>query len=453
MANIIQTALRELTYGEKLSSNDCNVPLLLFKLNSLKTTWCVIGILTVVCGCNLNGSKKKPVSDTLEYIAPVPDQLSNEEYNWYNEILTSYFDSMLLTKNFNGAVLVAKAGNVLYEKYSGNIHVNKDEPITDSTSFQLASTSKTFTAVAILRLVQENKLKLTDTLGKFFPGLPYYGITVKMLLNHHSGLPNYLYFIADSVWDKHQNVTNQDVLDLLFSLQPPAVFEPGSRFNYNNSNFVLLALIIEKLTGKSYADYMNSKFFKPLHMDHTFVFTAADSARATPSYNYNNRLWQNDFLEMTYGDKNIYSTPRDLLKWDQALYTDQLINKQLKDSAFAPYIFNRESLPAVHNYGLGFHLMLTPTGKKVIFHFGRWHGFNAAFSRLTDEKATIIILGNKFNRNIYHTALEAYNLFGSYLPHHDVEDEEQDGQAEHKKYGLHKTYKKKMPSKSVKSKK
>lgn len=360
---------------------------------------------------------------------------------------------MLLTKSFNGSILVAKGGNILYEKYFGNIHLNKNEAITDSTTFHLASASKTFTAIAVLRLIQENKLKLNDSLGKFFPGFPYYGITVKMLLNHHSGLPNYLYFIADSVWNKHLYVSNKDVLNLLYTIQPSAVFSAGARFNYCNTNFVLLALIIEKLSGKPYPEYMKTKFFKPLQMNHTFVFTASDSAMATPSYTYNNNLWQNDFLEMTYGDKNIYSTPRDLLKWDQALYTEQLVNKQLKDSAFTPSIFNKDSMPTVHNYGLGFHLMLARSGKRVLFHFGRWHGFNAAFSRLTDEKATIIIVGNKFNRNIYQAAADAYNIFGYYFPHPDTEDEEQNLLSEQNKGGLIKSNKKGPLSKSVKSKK
>ncbi len=378
--------------------------------------------------------KKKPANDSLEYVAPATIPISKEELNHYHEILLEYFDSMLLTDHFNGGILVAKAGNILYENYKGNIHLGKTEPITDSTSFHIASTSKPFTSVAVLRLVQENKLSLNDSLNKFFPEIPYSGITVKMLLNHHSGLPNYIYFIPASEWDQHKYVTNKDVLNLLDSLKPPPVFSAGSGFNYCNTNFVLLALIIEKITGMPYPVYMKSKYFVPLHMDHTFVFTAGDSARSTPSYNYNSSLWPNDFLEMTYGDKNIYTTPRDLLKWDQALYTDQIINKRWEDSAFTPSIFHsKNSLPAFHNYGLGFHLTITPTGKKVIFHFGRWHGFNAAFSRLTDEKVTIIILGNKFTRSIYNTAYAAYNLFGNYFPESDIEDDEQETLIEQKK--------------------
>lgn len=382
----------------------------------MKTTIFLITLVTLFCSCH-NNDTKKISDDTINYIPPPIELLSTSEIKYFRDTLTTYFDSMLLERGFNGSILVAKKGNILYEKYAGKRDLREPVPVTDSTSFHLASTSKTFTGIAILRLVQEKKLSLNDSLTKFFPGLPYQGITVKMLLDHHSGLPNYLYFISNSSWDKNKKVYNQDVLDLLYSLQPRIDFIAGTKFSYSNTNFVLLAMIIEKITGKTFPDYMRLKYFIPLNMNHTYVFTISDSAKATPSFNYNSRFWENDFLEMTYGDKNIYSTPRDLLKWDQALYTDYLIDKQLKDSAFTSTIFStKDTMPVKHNYGLGFRLMFSPSGKKVIYHFGRWHGFNAAFSRLTDEQVTIIILGNKFSRSIYNAAYSAYNIFGDYIP-------------------------------------
>lgn len=283
--------------------------------------------------------------------------------------------------------------------------------MTPSTAFHVASTSKPITAIAILRMVQEKKLSLNDSLSKFFPDLAYPGITIEMLLNHRSGLPNYVYFISNSDWDKTKNVTNNDVLKLLYTAQPKRSYPAGTRFNYCNTNYVLLALIIEKISGEKFPAYMKKNIFDPLQMTNTFVFTSADSARATPSFYFNRSYYQNDFLDETYGDKNVYTTARDLLKFDQALYTDQVISKALLDSAFTPYSFERKS---IHNYGLGWHLLLLPNGKKVIYHFGRWHGFNAAFARLTDEKVTIIITGNKFTYNIYNTAHKCYDIFGDY---------------------------------------
>lgn len=387
----------------------------------MKNILYTIFLLTVVSGCNLGSPETKKPEDSLDYYPPTPAELSKEEFRYYQRILPAWFDSLLNFRGFNGAILVAKNGAVLYEKYTGKTDLREKEPLTDSTAFHLASSSKPFTAVAILRMVQENKLSLNDSLGKFFPGFPYTGITVQMLLNHRSGLPNYVYFIPNSKWDKKKYVTNNDVLQLLYSERPNKSFTAGTRFSYSNTNYVLLALIVEKISGKSFPEYMQQKFFQPLQMNHTYVFTQADSARSLPSFNYNNAFWQNDFLELTYGDKNIYSTPRDILKWDQALYTDQVLSKELQDSAYKPYSLER---PSIHNYGLGFRMLQMPNGKKVIYHFGRWHGFNAAFVRLLDEKVTIIILGNKFTRAVYNAARLSYDLFGDYQQGGKPEEEE-----------------------------
>jgi CubicO group peptidase (beta-lactamase class C family) len=157
---------------------------------------------------------------------------------------------------------------------------------------------------------------------------------------------------------------------------------------------------------------MKQKFFEPLQMKDTYIYTLADSLTATPSFTHDGIYWQYDFLDATYGDKNVYTTPRDLLKWDQSLYTDQVLGKPLLDSAFAPHSFEK---PSVHNYGMGWRLQLLPNGKKVVYHFGKWHGSNASFARLIDEKVTIIILGNRFNRGIYNRAQLSYDIFGDYM--------------------------------------
>jgi CubicO group peptidase (beta-lactamase class C family) len=389
----------------------------------LKNSICALALLTIVCGCNTGSTAEaQPSDDSLDYYPPTPASLSKEEFRHYLKILPAFFDSTLLDKNFNGGIIIAKAGAILYEKYVGMIDIRKKDSLTDSTSIHIASTSKTFTAVALLRLVQEGKLSLNDSLTKFFPGLPYPGITVQMLLNHRSGLPNYVNFADRSKnWNKKQYLTNEDMLNMLYTEKPAKSFPPGKHFSYSNTNFVLAAMIIEKVTGRKFPEYMQSKFFGPLQMNHTYIFTPADSARSTPSFNYNGNWWQNDFLEYTYGDKNVYTTPRDLLKWDQALYTDQVLGKALLDSAFTPYSNEK---PSIHNYGLGFRLLMMPNGKKVVYHFGRWHGFNAAFSRLIDEKVTIIILGNKFTRNIYNTAMHSYDLFGPYNQRQPQEDDD-----------------------------
>lgn len=377
----------------------------------MKTILYIISLLAISYSCNEASSNGQVKEDSLQYYPPTPKELDKQEFRYYHKALSYFFDSLLLKRGFNGSILVAKGGAIIYEKYAGFADLRKKDPLTDSTALHIASTGKTLTAMAALRLVQENKLSLDDSLQRFFPSFPYEGITVKMLMNHRSGLPNYIYFLDADKTYKDEYVTNADVLDYLVTKKPNRSFRPDSRFSYSNTNFVLLALIIEKISGKPFGAFMKEKIFDPLQMKDTYVYSLEDTATAVPSFNYNNSHWQNDKMEGTVGDKNIYATPRDLLKWDQALYTEQFLRKTLLDSAFTPYSLER---PSVHNYGLGWRMLLIPNGKKVIYHFGRWHGFNAAFARLIDEKVTIIILGNKFNRSIYSTASKAYDIFGDY---------------------------------------
>jgi len=389
----------------------------------LKTTIRILVLAILSYGCNGSSGNKEPVDDSLQYYPPTPAKLDQQEFRYYYRQLTTFFDTSLLNKGFNGGILVVRNGDIIYEKYAGRVDLSKPDLLTATTSLHIASTSKTFTSVAILRMVEEKKLSLDDSITKFFPALPYPGITIRMLLNHRSGLPNYIYFIPNSNWDKKKYATNSDMLNILYTNRPQRSFSPGSRFSYSNTNFVLLAMIIEKISGKPFPDYMQQKFFAPLQMTHTYVFTLKDTLTATPSFNFNGNYWDFDFLDGTYGDKNIYTTPQDLLKWDQALYTDQVLSKALLDSAFTPYSFEK---PSVHNYGLGWRLQLLPNGKKIVYHFGRWHGFNAAFARLMDEKVTIIILGNKFTRSIYNSALLCYDIFGDYLQRRMQEEDETD---------------------------
>ncbi|HJU45410.1 MAG TPA: serine hydrolase, partial [Chitinophagaceae bacterium] len=134
---------------------------------------------------------------------------------------------------------------------------------------------------------------------------------------------------------------------------------------------------------------------------------------------WNNRKFEREFLDDVYGDKNIYSTVRDMLKWDQALYAGPLFTQQTLDSAFAPYSFEKEGK---RNYGLGWRMTLLDNGKKLLYHNGWWHGNNTVFIRLLDEKATIIVLGNKFNRKIYSTKYIC-DQFGKYMQHKESEEE------------------------------
>lgn len=377
-------------------------------------------VLFFVYSCE-SGKKDKEVSvkgDSATLVSP--PKISDAEKSKYHDLVENFLQTNLLKGKFNGSILIAKEGVPVYEEYIGYKNIKTKDTLTAETPLQIASTSKPFTAAAILRLVQEGKLGLDDPASKFFPLFPYPDVTVKTLLNHRSGLPNYLYYMEDGGWNRTTAATNADVLATLQNWQPQRAYRPNANFNYCNTNYVLLALIVEKVSGVSFPQYMKSTFFDPLGMQHTFILTINDSARLTPSYDGYGKEWPLDFSDGSYGDKNVYSTPRDLLKWDQAWYRGAVLNQQLTDSTFMGYSNER---PGTHNYGLGWRLLnIIPNGKTVKYHNGRWHGFNSAFARLTDEKVTIIILTNKFNRNVYFTARKMYSLFGNYGGKDEGED-------------------------------
>lgn len=340
--------------------------------------------------------------------------LPKSEIKHYHDAVEAIVEKNLLHGSFNGAILVAKGGNIVYENYHGVMdpRVRDKDSLTAESSFQIASTGKTMTSAAVLKLWEQGKLSLDDELTKYFPGFPYPGVTIKTLLDHRSGLPNYLYYFEDHKWDRKQQATNTDVLNSLINWQPPRAANADKRFQYCNTNFVLLALIVEKVTGMSFPAYMKQTFFEPLGMDHTFVISPNQQEGHMVSFQANNALWALDFSDGPYGDKNIYSTPRDLLKWDRALSEGQVLQPKTLEAAYTPYSNEK---PGVHNYGLGWRLLLYPDeNKKVIYHNGHWHGFHSAFARLPKEDATIIILTNKHNNLIYNVAKKLYDVFGNY---------------------------------------
>ncbi len=389
----------------------------------LKTALPFLGVICLLTACNQAKTQSTTSqTDSIAAHTEIPKPLSKEKLHHYNVACSNFFDSLLLRHGaFNGGILVAKEGNIVYEKYAGFLNPSsRKDSLTINSAFHLASVSKTFTAMAVLKLWEQGGLSIDDSLGKYFPNFPYRDITLKMLLNHRSGLPNYVHYLELNGWDKRKMVNNVDVLTSLYMQHPPLEFPSGKHFSYCNTNYALLALVIEKVTGHSYADFLNQTFFTPLQMKDTYVFSMKDTSRAMLSYQFNNRPYRMEFLDAVYGDKNVYSTPRDMLKWDQALYAGAMFKQATLDSAFSGYSFEKEGK---RNYGLGWRMTFLDNGKKLLYHNGWWHGNNAAFIRLTDEKATIIVLGNKFNRRIY-ASKHAADIFGNYMQNGNSNGEE-----------------------------
>jgi CubicO group peptidase (beta-lactamase class C family) len=351
--------------------------------------------------------------DSIPYITlatPVP--LSSAEAQQLYNGCEQWYDSALKLRGFNGGMLVAKNGNIVFEAYNGNGHLNRHDVIDSLTPFHIASVSKTFTAMAVLKLWQNGKLNIDEEFSKYFPSFNYPGITIRNLLSHRSGLPNYLYFMETLGWDKSKLIQNEDVLNYLITRKAeiPNISAPNTHFTYCNTNYALLALLVEKVSGKKFPDFLQQTFFTPLQMKHTFLFNSLDTSKVNPSYDWRGRIIPLNFLDGVYGDKNIYTTPRDLLLWDRGLTSGKIFKPQTLKEAYTPYSNEKAG---IKNYGLGWRMNIYPNGKKTIYHNGWWHGNNAAFLRLLKDSVTIIVVGNKYNSNIYH-AKELANLFGGY---------------------------------------
>lgn len=342
-----------------------------------------------------NTGFEKSVTDT-EREPLILRQLSPDEVKSYQDKIQDFYQKKYGSA-FNGSILVAKNGQILFEHYNGLHDFQKRTPITENTPFHIASISKTLTAMTILRLWEQGRISLQDSMQKFFPKLPYKGITVEMLLEHRSGLPNYLYFM-DSLKNRKQMLSNWDVVNFMSDHSVPLMAASGKSYHYCNTNYVLLALITEMITKQSFPDYMKDSVFNPLGMNNTFVFSIVDTAGYIPTYSVT-KPFPMDQYDCTYGDKNIYSTVRDLLKWDQALYENTFVKKETAEMAFKPYSNEKKTM---HNYGMGWHLFFNGNDS-IIYHNGKWHGSTTAFTRLTQDTVTIIMLGNKLNSNIYHS--------------------------------------------------
>jgi CubicO group peptidase (beta-lactamase class C family) len=326
--------------------------------------------------------------------------------------IQSFSEKNWPNKSMNGGFLVAKNGVIIYEDYNGFASFEKKTIIDSVTPLHIASVSKVLTATAILKLIDAKKLELDQKLNTILPTFPFPDVTIKTLLNHRSGLKNYAYFTNKKpIWDSKIILKNSDILDILATNKVPLESKTDTKFSYSNTNYALLALVIEKITGFSYPEAMQKMIFTPLKMNHTFVFDLEkDKETATPSYKKNNTKYALDFLDGVYGDKNIFSTPRDLLKFDLARRSNHFLSPELEQKVYEGYSNEHKG---TKNYGLGIRMILWETGQKYYFHNGWWHGNTSSFITLGKERLTIISLSNKFNHATYKVK-NLSPLFGDY---------------------------------------
>jgi CubicO group peptidase (beta-lactamase class C family) len=377
-----------------------------------------IFISIILVSCNKKETKKiikKPKSDLAYAMLPREDTLPKLSEN---EVLEKRQRiEAFVKKNWSGnfenlSFLVAKNGQIIDEHYEGFANKSENELITAETPLHIASVSKVLTASAILKLIDAKKIGLDDFVTKYLQSFPYPTVTIRTLLNHRSGIRKYGYFADDKAnWSRNKTLTNADILKILIDKKIPLEYKPDTHFSYCNTNYVLLALVIEKVTKMKYKKAMEKIIFKPLNMNNTFVFDEeTDESKATPSYKYNYQKYPFDYLDAVYGDKNIYSTPRDLLKFDLARNAPNFVSKSLRDQIYKGYSYESRG---TRNYGLGIRLHEWESGQKFFYHNGWWHGNTSSYNTLVKQNVVIIALSNKFTTKTYKVKNLAV-LFGDY---------------------------------------
>lgn len=353
--------------------------------------------------------------DTLPKMTPLTNEvpiLTSEYINSTKRAIDAFYNKNWPNKSANGGFLVAKNGQIIYERYEGYANFRTKTPITANTPLHLASVSKVVTATAVLKLINAKKIGLDQKVNTILKKFPYPDITIRTLLNHRSGMRNYAYFTnKKEIWDRHKILSNKDILTLMATKDIGLEFKTNTRFSYCNTNYAMLALVIEKITGLSYKVAMKQIIFDPLGMKDTYVFDyEKDKKTAFPSYKANRVEIGKDYLDAIYGDKNIYSTPRDLLKFDRARSASTFLEPELLSQVFKGYSNERKGKK---NYGLGIRMINWETGQNFYFHNGWWHGNTSSYVTLRKENVTIIALSNKFSRNTYNIRKLSV-LFGDY---------------------------------------
>jgi CubicO group peptidase (beta-lactamase class C family) len=293
---------------------------------------------------------------------------------------------------FSGSILVVEHGQIVYERGFGKSDIKGNFAFIPSTPVYLASLTKQFTAMAIMMLAERNQLSYRDPLSKYFPEFPSYAakIAIRNLLNHTSGIPDYV-----ALGLERPGLTNKDVLSALIK-QESLRFPPGEKFEYSNSNYILLALIVEKVSGQPFQLFLKNNIFAPLGMKDTFVYDRLRPEFARRARGYNRFGDDSDYDLLTYGEGGIYSSVADLFKWDQALYTEKLVKRSTLDEAFTRGKLNDGSSS---NYGFGWAIG-DYNGETIYAHAGRYGGFNTYIKRFPKERTTIIFLTNHDFRNM-----------------------------------------------------
>lgn len=327
--------------------------------------------------------------------------------------LEDYFRRYAGVGLFQGNILIASGDTVIWQQSYGKADHATNRLLNDQSVFELASVSKQFTAMGIVLLKEQGKLKYEDSLRHFFPELPYSNISIRQLLQHTSGLPDYMDLVLEHT-PSGTIATNKELIAILARHKPPVLFIPGAKWEYSNTGYALLASIIEKVSGTGYTEYLQKNIFTPLGMKNTEVYRRRYEKRIIPNYAlghvYDTATKKyilpddhpdlKDFiskLDGICGDGTVNSTTGDLLKWSRALDQNLLVPEAVRKEILTS---GEDNQHIKHGYGFGWMLRRMEPAGRVAFHTGGWPGYNTLIEKHLDHRKTIIILSNHDRFNI-----------------------------------------------------
>lgn len=331
-------------------------------------------------------------------------QLSNESiHHQFDSLFNLHYD-----KGFNGNVLYSKGEKVIY---TGNFGMTKYEggaPLNDSTLFELGSNTKQFTALAIMQLVEKDSFSLNSDIRTILPDFPYPDITVEQLLRHQSGLPDFMkIFKNKKIWNRKNIADNADVYCVLKERKPELLFKPGTRYTYSNTGYLILCMIIEKVSTLTFDEYLHKHIFEPAGMVHSAVirrrYQPIEIPNNTEGYikisgkyqiKNTNPKFSCTYLDGVQGDGSISSTLLDMKCWIDALRMNVLISEKSKNQMFSPN-------SVAPGYGFGFFIGIDEKWKDIIYHGGSWAGYFSwmYYQRDTDE-FVVLLCNNSYSKSV-----------------------------------------------------
>jgi CubicO group peptidase (beta-lactamase class C family) len=365
-----------------------------------------ISLLIWVEGCKFDSDDESVLEDVRQMnIMPATQiykDLDSKGIQRKVKQIDSVFTRLKKNSGFNGVVLYAEKGRLIYEKAFGFADpVKNREPLETDNRFELASVSKMFTATAIMMLKQDQLLDYDEDIRTYIPEWPYEGITVRHLLTHRSGIARYE-SLADEHWpDKRLPLTNDQMIQLFVQYKPNPYFKPDGGFHYCNTNYALLASIVERVSRMDFDVFMKNKIFIPANMENSFIYRMPSDSlihgyitEGVPGYDSRGRRLvkvANDYLNGVMGDKIMFSTVGDLYNFEIALKNELLVTNEILAEAYKPGSPPHRRRP--DNYGFGWRIR--SESEFAVYHYGWWKGFRSFFIRDLAAQKTLIVLTNK----------------------------------------------------------